>query len=462
MRYRVGVARFALLTLAVSAPLLGQPAGPEWRVNVTTGGNSDPSVAGGGAGGFVIAWGGFTTHSMILARRFDDAGTPLGDDFQVNVETAMSMQSHPSVARAADGSFLVAWGYSNSGVKTDILGRLYDPNGTPVGAQFLVNSYTTGYQRYHVAAAAPDGGFLVVWSGEGTEDTNGVYGRRFTAAGVPAGPDFPINDFTSFDQSRPSAAFDGNGEFLVAWSGIGTGFQGGVWARRYASDGAPATSAFRVNAQTTGNNIEVSVAGASGGGFLVLWQSAVFAMNDGTVYGQLYEGSGAPAGTQFRVNTYVPGYQLTPSAASDSAGSYFVVWRSDQQDGSEWGLYAQRLASDGTPIGGELRVNTFTTGSQQSARVASFGAGRFVAVWPSMQGGAYQNIYAQRFWAPRGDADGSGAVGVGDVFYLINTLFAGGAPPIGSGDADGNGVTNISDVFYLINYLFAAAPAPPA
>ena len=62
--------------------------------------------------------------------------------------------------------------------------------------------------------------------------------------------------------------------------------------------------------------------------------------------------------------------------------------------------------------------------------------------------------------APRGDANGDGLVTVGDVFYLINYLFAGGPAPIGSGDANGDSSVTVSDVFYLINYLFAGGPPP--
>ena len=62
---------------------------------------------------------------------------------------------------------------------------------------------------------------------------------------------------------------------------------------------------------------------------------------------------------------------------------------------------------------------------------------------------------------PRGDANGDGAVGVSDVFYLINNLFAGGAAPLGTADANGDGVVTVSDVFYMINFLFAGGPPPP-
>jgi hypothetical protein len=59
-----------------------------------------------------------------------------------------------------------------------------------------------------------------------------------------------------------------------------------------------------------------------------------------------------------------------------------------------------------------------------------------------------------------GDANGDGSVDVGDVFYLVNTLFASGPAPLGSGDVNGDGVVNVADVFYLLNALFASGPAP--
>ncbi len=59
------------------------------------------------------------------------------------------------------------------------------------------------------------------------------------------------------------------------------------------------------------------------------------------------------------------------------------------------------------------------------------------------------------------DANGDGQTTVADIFYLINYLFAGGPPPVGSGDANGDGQTTVADIFYLINYLFAGGPAPP-
>jgi hypothetical protein len=61
-----------------------------------------------------------------------------------------------------------------------------------------------------------------------------------------------------------------------------------------------------------------------------------------------------------------------------------------------------------------------------------------------------------------GDANGDGEVTPGDVVYLINYLFRGGAAPdpLEAGDVNSDGAVEPSDVVYLINYLFRGGPPP--
>jgi hypothetical protein len=63
-----------------------------------------------------------------------------------------------------------------------------------------------------------------------------------------------------------------------------------------------------------------------------------------------------------------------------------------------------------------------------------------------------------------GDADGSGAVDIDDVVYIISYIFASGQPPepIESADADCSGGVDIDDVVYLISYIFMDGPEPCA
>ena len=107
-------------------------------------------------------------------------------------------------------------------------------------------------------------------------------------------------------------------------------------------------------------------------------------------------------------------------------------------------------------------MNSYATNDQDESKVALLGNGRIVATWRSVnQDHSFTGVYGQLYsCGVGGDVDGNGSANVVDVFYLINTLFAGGPAAVCSGDVDANGTTNVADVFYLINFLFAGGPAP--
>ncbi len=64
----------------------------------------------------------------------------------------------------------------------------------------------------------------------------------------------------------------------------------------------------------------------------------------------------------------------------------------------------------------------------------------------------------------RGDLDGSAALNVSDLTYLVAFLFQGGPGPAceDHGDIDSSGSTNVSDLTYLVSFLFQGGPAPGA
>ena len=112
--------------------------------------------------------------------------------------------------------------------------------------------------------------------------------------------------------------------------------------------------------------------------------------------------------SQFSANSTTSADQVTSAEtrgsqnaiARDHAGNYVVVWSSNAQDGSGWGVYARRFDANGQPLSGEFRVNAVTTDNQQWASVASDRNGNFVVTWTSTnQDGTAQSIYARRYSA---------------------------------------------------------------
>ena len=63
----------------------------------------------------------------------------------------------------------------------------------------------------------------------------------------------------------------------------------------------------------------------------------------GASIGQQYSSLGLPVGGEFRVNTYTTGDQSYPDIAMDQNGDFVVTWASSGEDGSGWGVYAQTV-----------------------------------------------------------------------------------------------------------------------
>ena len=106
----------------------------------------------------------------------------------------------------------------------------------------------------------------------------------------------------------------------------------------------------------------------------------------------------APVGTEFQINTYTTDYQFGARVAMDPAGRFVVTWYSKLQDGDGVGVFAQAYDSSGAPAGSEFQVNTYTMGNQSEPRVAADAAGDFVIAWTSSgQDGDSGGIFAQRF-----------------------------------------------------------------
>lgn len=76
-------------------------------------------------------------------------------------------------------------------------------------------------------------------------------------------------------------------------------------------------------------------------------------------------------GSEFQVNTYTTGDQASAAiAANPATGGFQIVWESEGQDGDGWGVYGQSFDRTGTPIGTEFLISTQTVGDQRHPTVA--------------------------------------------------------------------------------------------
>ena len=215
-----------------------------------------------------------------------------------------------------------------------------------MGSEFQVNSYTTYPQSHPEVAAATAGEFVVVWTSSYGQDGSswGVFGQRFDAAGLPVGGEFQVNSQTLGGQYSPAVAVDGAGNFVVVWQD-GAQSSGDILGQRFDSTGLPVGSEFRINSYTTDAQFFPAVTADGSGNFFVSWSSFWLDGSRFNVFGKRFDSAGHPLQSEFRVNSHTADEQYLPAVAVGASGSIVVVWESNNQDGSSSGVFGQRLSA---------------------------------------------------------------------------------------------------------------------
>ena len=375
------------------------PDGPEFRVNTYLSGHqTQPAVVARQAVTF-------SKHAFVWTSDGGDGSglgvtgrylylDQWGSEFRVNKYTTGDQQE-PTIGMDYGGNFVVAWTSDHDGSGQGIFAHRLSATIDPMGPEFRVNTYTTGSQYEAAIWESATANFVIVWTSAGGQDGDGagIFGQRFAANGAPLGPEFRVNTDTTGHQYHPAIASN-EGDFVVVWQDAGPGPPGpGIFGQRFNFSGTPLGPQFRVETYTTGLQAAPAVAVSYNGEFMVVWHSDGQDGSDLGVFGQRFSSGGMPIGPEFRANTYTTGRQGFPTVAGNS--NFLVAWSSEGQDGSADGVFAQTYVN-GVPFGPEARINTYTTGSQAAPFVVSSPGNNFVVVWQSDgQDGSGYGVYGQ-------------------------------------------------------------------
>ncbi|HTG34284.1 MAG TPA: hypothetical protein VLB76_15250 [Thermoanaerobaculia bacterium] len=163
---------------------------------------TDPVVAVGPQGAFVVAW----RNGNIVARRFTPQGGAATDRFVVaNVTAPQPLH----IAKDESGNFLIVWGTGPT-----VFGQRYEADTTRIGG--LLRLQAGG--DYDMAMGG-QGNFVLVWEAPGTgpQDGTNVFARRFKSSGSPLGPQLRVNVRKLGSQEHPQVGIGADGGFIVVW-----------------------------------------------------------------------------------------------------------------------------------------------------------------------------------------------------------------------------------------------------
>jgi len=235
-----------------------------------------------------------------------------------------------------------------------------------------------------------------------------------------ASAEFQVNSETESFQATPLVASLADGGFVVTWTTgdpAQDGWGSAVKAQIYDGSGAPVGSEFLVNSQSSQYQFVTSIAPLVGGGFVVAWLSNDTSQDgSGTaIKAQVFDSAGGLVGAEFLINTAATSYQGDAKVAGLAGGGFVISWTTGDpaQDGSGTAIKAQVYGADGLPSGTELLVNSEGAGDQNYSTLTGLPGGGFIVSWASSDpahAGNESDVKARIF--------GSDGLAVGDEFLV--------------------------------------------
>ena len=388
--------RGILLSYLFIASISASVCFAEFQINTRTSNNqANPAIAMDANGNFMIVWSSYFTgdrSNEIFGQRFDPNCTPVGGEFQINTTTTGN-QTESSIAMNAVGSFVVAW--QGPGIdEEDIFIQQFDPNGQPLDYELLVNSYIQGRQRYPKVAMNRDGVFVVVWESEKAKaGTTVVSCQLFDVNGLAVGEEFDVD--APADCRYPDVAMDPNGNFAIVW--MQDENKNSIRGRLYDANGTAETELFEVSTINFSSVTRPSIAMDANGYFVVTWDGDPNKAGLDDIHARLFDPNGTALGEQFTVNTTLAEAQQYPQVSMNNKGEFVIVWETEiEAHTTERDIFGQRFDSLGQPVGDEFLINTYVEGDQRYPDIALGENGVFVTVWQSdEQDGSGYGIFGE-------------------------------------------------------------------
>ena len=269
--------------------------------------------------------------------------------------------------------------------------------------EFQIDTYTW-YADNHTdpsITGLSDGGFVACWEGEDFNTSYDIKAQIFDNFMKSKGDEFRVNTFTQGWQRNPSLCSLAKDEFVICWEDASQALYTGIYGQIYNEDGTTVGSEFQVNTFNEKWQINVSVCDLVNENFVACWQSFEQDGDDYGIFAQIFNNLGTKVGNEIQVNSEVIGTQSNPKVMGLNNGGFVISWESGQ-NGIGYQIKAQLFDKNGSIVGHEFQVNT-KMGYENYSSITSLSNGGFVISWQSSDKDITEyGIFAQIF-----DEDGT-------------------------------------------------------
>ena len=323
-------------------------------------------------------------------------------------------------------AYTCMYSYNQEGALSEIYTQRYHADGSPFGAEFRVNSSTSGDEKYSDVSIDDNGNTIIAWQSRNPIDKSyDIFVQSYYSDGSLAGSELRIDTGSSSGWNPPSVATKTNNGHFVSW------------VERDSSD-IPHLFYQSYNTDNTVNDEKVEVRSLPPGEFIFITQKLEVTGNGNILVGYItdhVDGSNTKirailysedktefAKIEIDDDTYRS--QEKPSLGSDEEGNLLFSWiAAESYDHNRHDLFGQRFNADGTKASEIFR---FEKSVESGPDIALNSNGNFTIVWIAKQNGR-NRIFAQQFpanFTPAevGKSKGSGAFG-GLLLLLILSIF---------------------------------------
>jgi hypothetical protein len=278
--------------------------------------------------------GGDTSQSAVRAQVFAADGSEAGSEILVPT-TTLGMQSAAAITGLSDGRFIIAWQDASGAAGDDsgaaVRAQIFNADGTRSGAEFLVNTMIQDTQGEQTIAVLADGHFVVAWtdySATGADQSDSaIRAQIFNPDGTRLGDEFLVNTTTARTQYEPAISGLSNGDFVISWSDqSGDADSYGVRAQIFHADSTRSGSEFLVNTTTDSGQVEPTIAALADGHFVVAWADGSGADSSAfSIRAQVFSDDATKLGAEHIVNTTTDLTQWQPTIAALAKGGFAVA-----------------------------------------------------------------------------------------------------------------------------------------
>ncbi|WP_342597644.1 hypothetical protein VKI21_06365 [Cyanobacterium aponinum UTEX 3222] len=323
---------------------------PESEIFISSdvGSEFNPSIAVAPDGFFVVA---YSRNDDIFARRFNitsDGINQVGNEILVATFEQNKLQSFPQVAIDSEGDFSVVWTHQFEADDSDIRGRLFNADGSPITDDIPISSSFSNESESAIASVPiannnnPNTDLVGVVSY--TVDfggSNTIFFRRFGNDGNQLGAEINAVSEANRDknQTQSSIAIDSQGDFVIAWTHEFGENDTDIHFRRFNSDGTALDSTEIIVDSSLGNQNNPDVDLAPDGSILISYTDE----SSNSVKYRQFNTNGEPLGDSATFD--VEGNQETNSAIAVGTNNKAVVV-ADAGNNNSFNPYGQILTPD--------------------------------------------------------------------------------------------------------------------